>query len=169
MKKCPDFLFWNASSTTSDFNTKPENIRSTRIFCTANGMKSIRLINLKSCARNPEGKDVRFSLYISPLNIYIFRCCEFSGYIEGACERINIWNLFFTDCHFVLFFLLLKNLQKVMATVTWAGKLWVIWNEMKYTNIFELKFIQTPEIYSVQLIILRLVHAYTSHVHVQVI
>lgn len=57
-------------------------------------------------------KDVRFSLYISPLNIYIFRCCEFSGYIEGACERINIWNLFFTDCHFVLFFFCYKKSTK---------------------------------------------------------
>lgn len=72
MKKCPDFLFWNASSTTSDFNTKPENIRSTRIFCTANGMKSIRLINLKSCARNPEGKRCQiFTLYIPVKYIYI--------------------------------------------------------------------------------------------------
>lgn len=54
-------------------------------------------------------KDVRFSLYISPLNIYIFRCCEFSGYIEGACERINIWNLFSLTVILYYFFVVKKS------------------------------------------------------------
>lgn len=56
-------------------------------------------------------KDVRFLFYIFLLNIYIFCCCEFFGYIEGVCERINIWNLFFINCYFVLFFVVKKFIK----------------------------------------------------------
>lgn len=51
MKKSPDFLCWNAPSSTSDCNKQPKRKSMKILHCNLSNMNSTRMIMLKNCVR----------------------------------------------------------------------------------------------------------------------